>query len=127
METRIFEPYFETGEFQNSKTINERSAVVPENCQSVMSTTKGEQGKSGEAVTTGHSQSGTRKNDRFEMVSCDLAHLVMGGGTDDGVAIGDQQRGADRELYGIADRRRAMRTRGYFFARKRRGATGERC
>lgn len=70
--------------------------------------TKAEQAKSSETLTTDHSQSGTRKRDRFEMVSCDLAHLAMGGGTDDGVATGDQQRGVDRELYGIADRHRAM-------------------
>jgi hypothetical protein len=66
---------------------------VPENCQPVTSTTKAEQAKSSEAVTTDHSQSGARKRDRFEMVSCDLAHLAMG----------DLQRGAGRDLYGIVD------------------------
>ena len=46
---------------QNSQTLNPKSALVPENGQPVTSTTKGEQVKSSEALTTGHSQSGTLK------------------------------------------------------------------
>ena len=59
------EPEAPVAPSQNPKTINEKSAVVPENCQPVTSTTEGETAKSGGVVTTGHSQNGTAKGYRI--------------------------------------------------------------